>query len=342
MNELPSMRSGGTRVIAVVLMGLIAWLAAFGLRSRERTSPSEFEQAMPATGAYVLRPSSDGNPLYTPTDAMAKAQSLLPAEFVVSSGAARKISGRTLDGWRGVSDFGLGRTTPVWLVAMMGRMPGRPATVSDIAIGDADADPRPIEGIFFAFDANEGHLVGSGGLGDAWLQNWATFSDLAEENVAVVAPTAAPTKDLRTADWETQDGDERRDCGELASFPFNHIQLAQRMSMIRVLGVTASDIRFSGGASDTNRSYFIALETTSGVEAFFSINRMPRNQNIIYPGGDMITWLQDDALDNSWVMEEFRACFAQRAEATAQALSTTGVTSQERPFDANARRFGIQ
>lgn len=336
------MESGGTRVIAMVVILLIAWLAAFGLRSRERTFPSNLEQAMPATGAYVSRPSFDGNALYTPTDAMAKAQSLLPPEFVVSSGAARKISGRTLGGWRGVSGFGLGRTTPVWLVAMMGKMPGRPATVSDIAIGGAEADPRPIQGIFFAFDANEGHLVGNGALGDAWLQNWATFSELAEENVPVVAPTAVPTKDLRHADWETQDGDEPWDCGELATFPFNHIPLAQRKSMIEVLSVTASEIRYSGAASDTNASYFIALETTSSVEAFFSISRKPRNQNIIYPGGDVITWLQDDALDNSWSMEAFRACFAQRAEATALAPFATGVPPEEKWFDAHSHRFQYQ
>ena len=103
-----------------------------------------------------------------------------------------------LDSWRGVEKTSplSEPQAPVWLVGITG---------TNLTLGDAifftsdkPEGAQPIEGIFFAWDANSGALIGQGVLDKQWPQNLGSLSALTsvdtpiEVATIVYAPTETP------------------------------------------------------------------------------------------------------------------------------------------------------
>lgn len=132
--------------------------------------------------------------IYNEDDAISWAITMLPGGFITDTISAKLISGQKFDAWRGVVVATLGRSSPVWLVVATGTIAGTPASINDISQFDTESDTREIDGVFYAYEANNGHLVGSGAVGDQWNQNLSTFASLQEDTIAIVTPSVEPSE----------------------------------------------------------------------------------------------------------------------------------------------------
>lgn len=124
------------------------------------------------------------------TDAIARSTALFPAGYTPGTTVARLITKSSLDTWRNVTSPTDNANAPVWLVGIA----GTGLTVDSIAPHGATGDTRSISGVFFAWDANAGYLLGKGALGNSWPQTMTSISNLSNQSLTIVTATARPTQ----------------------------------------------------------------------------------------------------------------------------------------------------
>jgi hypothetical protein len=137
-------------------------------------------------------PVSDGHPTER-AEAIARSLVEFPQGREPHSPVARLITREALDTWRGVGSGSDGEgQSPTWLVAIL----GSGLTVDDLGPIGPFGDTRPLEGIFYAWDANAGFLLGHGGLGEPWPQTYGSVTALDEIDTTIVTASPVPTEPL--------------------------------------------------------------------------------------------------------------------------------------------------
>ena len=127
------------------------------------------------------------DPLYTPSDAIARSLQDFPPGHEPHSEVARLVSVATLEDWSGGGRSGWPPTTAAWLVAVLGES----LTAQDVEplFGRAD----PVEGAYYAWDANSGVQVAGGLLGGRYPATYVSIVALRSESLAIHPATQVPT-----------------------------------------------------------------------------------------------------------------------------------------------------
>lgn len=197
---------------AIVLLALAfgqGWsLAPLGGRSL-------FEEATATEPPY---PTYAAAPVFSATDAISRSIASLPPGFAHSAVVTRLISDGTLTSWRrGAASPFVPDESPVWLVGLaVGNMTVGQAMPREYGPGAIPAYPAPddplaytaqtltalsvmpVQGMYFAWNANSGDQLGMGVLGPPWPQTLESIAALPEE---VIPITAATEVVLPTEEW---------------------------------------------------------------------------------------------------------------------------------------------
>jgi hypothetical protein len=140
-------------------------------------------------------------PLLTAQDAIDASMAWFPEDHTPGESVARLITMGELDAWRGIIQEGddVRPSVPVWLVAILPASGGM--IVDDLAPSET-GDSRPIEGVWVAWDANGGFILGRGALGPLWPgQAYADVAAMPSQPLPIASatpentPTQYPTFD---------------------------------------------------------------------------------------------------------------------------------------------------
>jgi hypothetical protein len=171
---------------AVVTLVVLAWA---NLQRPGETEPPLPGMPKPNPDRELLLQTGDNpNPIFTAQDAISRSLELFPPGHNPHGEITRLISQEVLDQWRGVrTNFDLPQA-PAWLVGILGDN----LTVGDFAPGGIE-DTRPVEGAYYAGDANSGELMGEAVLGPQWPQNYASLAALVEQPFQIAPATPEPS-----------------------------------------------------------------------------------------------------------------------------------------------------
>ncbi len=181
---------------------------------RPRSSSLQVETETPMS--TLLPPPTETpefpNPILTAQEAISRSLALFPSSANPHGEVARLLTFNDLDQWRRGSSPGTAPQSPAWLVGILGdnltmfgltlpRMGyaglSDPQLPPDIAT-EAPASDWPVEGAFYAWDANSGILVGEGVLSDPALvlgsyQSYASLVALPSNPLPISSATPYPT-----------------------------------------------------------------------------------------------------------------------------------------------------
>lgn len=160
------------------------------------------------TETPTLDPTRFSEPLYTSQEVISASLQVFPEGFQPTNAVARLITAEVLDNWRGVMSPFMEPNAPVWMVGVA----ANGMTVADalpMLYGESGfAPPRGgtpaaigaqgIEGMFFAWDANSGSILGRGALMSISGQDFSSISGLAQVTATIVPATLIVVPDDRT------------------------------------------------------------------------------------------------------------------------------------------------
>jgi hypothetical protein len=161
-------------------------------------------------------------------EAIRRSLAEFPANRQATGTVVRLLQAHTLNEWRGSASPLLEDHVPVWLVAV---------TADGMSVGDgmpffygggngaAGGDPsstesslestgrEPIQGMYYAWDANGGYSLGVGVLGEQWPQNLASLKALVHQDLPITRATDVvlpddPAEDPNAATMPAPDGSE--------------------------------------------------------------------------------------------------------------------------------------
>jgi hypothetical protein len=170
-------------VLAGVLLLTLAVLAR-----RPLPGPAEPDRAH-LTNPYVV---------WSAEDAIALSLDEFPPDRNPHGAVARLIREDRLEDWAGWWTVGSSGDAPMWLVAILGdNLTEGDYVISEGMTDGADPmpDPTPIEGIFYAWDANAGHQVASGALMANSLMSYASVVSMPQDPLEIQPATPKPTLD---------------------------------------------------------------------------------------------------------------------------------------------------
>lgn len=204
MNTIGTSRNVVLGTIGFITVTLIATLAALDWTPdrpvRTAQSSTETPTTLPPTAVPTVNP-YEGEPLLTAQEAITKSLQLFPANHNAHGVVAKLISFQTFSQqWLG-PQYQVGGASPtdaVWLVGILGdnlivgdTLALGPAEV--IGITPAQADPRPAEGMYCAFQAGSGGRLATGALiVNSPMRSYNLLQALPTEVVPIVRPTIDP------------------------------------------------------------------------------------------------------------------------------------------------------
>lgn len=181
-------------MVAGASIGLLLLLLAGMWLGTGRLPPKQTAQPA-ATSTTALDSASFSGPIVSMDDATNRSLQLFPASKPHAEPVVRLVSLRVLDEWRGSYGSLTNARSPAWLVGIPGEglviddmFPGLYPSGSNAAPGQ-DSSATSIEGLYFAWSANSGSLIGQGALGTQWPQTVASIAALADESLPIVAAT---------------------------------------------------------------------------------------------------------------------------------------------------------
>jgi len=204
MNIVKTSRNGVLGVVGFITVTLITALATLDWTSSRQIqtsqSSTETPTPLPPTAMATIDP-YEGEPLLTAQEAVTKSLQLFPANHNPHSAIVKLISFQTFSQqWAG-PEYQIGGASPtdaVWLVGILGdnlivgdTLALGPTEV--IGITPAEADPRPAEGMFCAFQAGSGGRLATGALiVNSPMRSYNLLQALPTEVVPIVRPTIDP------------------------------------------------------------------------------------------------------------------------------------------------------
>lgn len=139
-------------------------------------------------------------PIFSSADAIARSLARFPIGRNPHGEVARLTTYEVLDAWRDASSPGLAPQSPVWLVGVLGDGVTKnealwPSHLYGDDWGTVGTPPhdRPVDGAFYAWDANGGVLVGEGVLDEQGDLSYSTLTLLPDMPLTVEPATEVPT-----------------------------------------------------------------------------------------------------------------------------------------------------
>ena len=190
------------RVREGLVLFLIALFAAAGLivarGAKEAPRPVTAQATEEPTA--TLDPTRFSNPILDAQDAISRSLELFPEGHQPHSPIARLVSIGVMDAWRERQSMLSPPDSPGWVVGIL----GVDLTVADVLPAmyegaSDDVGQLPVDGAWFAWNANSGTLLGLGVLEDGWPQNYSSLSAMQDEQIPITAatevilPTDVPT-----------------------------------------------------------------------------------------------------------------------------------------------------
>lgn len=137
-------------------------------------------------------------PILDPTDAISRSLVLMPDTANPHSGVAHLMRTATLDDlWFEVDhDSSDDQNSPVWIVGVLGEQ----LTADDVQWGASGSRPpsvptdiRPVDGVFFVWEASTGYQLAGGAIADWNDWSYSRISSLPDEVLSISTATPAPS-----------------------------------------------------------------------------------------------------------------------------------------------------
>ena len=177
-------------LVCLMIFALTGMVLSAAMASKA-PMPNNLETGQVATATYTPDPAAYSRAIFDAQDAISRTLDESPEGHDPVQVVARLVSVATLDDWRMESSPLMEPQAPAWLVGVI--VPGLHVADAMPYFYDPTPDAEgltPIDGIFYAWDANGGYLIGLGVLGDQWSQNADSLITLVDEEIPIVPATA--------------------------------------------------------------------------------------------------------------------------------------------------------